>query len=140
MISALFDDRNPERKALTESFFNEIHNYEVYISELTMVEIDRTPDPELRQKMNKTIAGYRTLAPTDEIEGLAKKYVENDAVPPSYPEDAYHIAIAVWNEMDYLLSWNFRHITRNKTRDIVRMVNTTNRLRSIEIISPAELL
>jgi len=37
----------------------------------------------------------------------------------SYSEDAYHIAITVINEVDYLLSWNFKHI--------VRMVNTLNK-------------
>ena len=42
--------------------------------------------------------------------------------------------------MDFLLSWNFRHIVRNKTRDIVRMINTLNNLKQISIITPAELL
>jgi hypothetical protein len=44
-----------------------------------------------------------------------------------YAEDAYHIAIADIHEMDFLLSWNFKHIVRRKTRDIVKMVNTLNR-------------
>lgn len=30
VISVLFDERNPERKSLTEEFFLEIENYEVY--------------------------------------------------------------------------------------------------------------
>ena len=47
---------------------------------------------------------------------------------------------AVANEMDALLSWNFKHIVRRKTRDIVKMVNTFNRLGQIEIMTPAELL
>jgi len=42
--------------------------------------------------------------------------------------------------MDCLLSWNFKHIVRRKTRDIVRMVNSLNNLKSIEIMTPAELL
>ena len=57
-----------------------------------------------------------------------------------YVEDAYHIAIAVITDMDYFLSWNFKHIVRKKTRDIVRMVSTLNNLRQIEIMTPAELL
>ena len=31
VISALFDERNPERKSLTESFFDEIETFEIYI-------------------------------------------------------------------------------------------------------------
>jgi len=71
---------------------------------------------------------------------LAKEYVKYGAVPESYPEDAYHIAVAVLNEMDYLLSWNFRHIVRRRTKDVVRMVNTLRKLKQIEIITPGELL
>lgn len=77
---------------------------------------------------------------TDRIEELANEYVRHKAVPESYPEDTYHIAIAVINEMDYLLSWNFRHLVRRKTRDIVRMINTLENLNHVEIITPAELL
>ena len=51
VISALFDDRNPERKSLTESFFREIENYKVYISDFTIAEIEKTPNNEIRKKM-----------------------------------------------------------------------------------------
>jgi len=42
--------------------------------------------------------------------------------------------------MDYILSWNFKHIVRQKTRAIVKMVNTLKNYRNVEIITPAELL
>ena len=140
VISALFDKRNPERKALTEDFFRRIVNWETYISELTILEIERTPDPTLLQKMKDTISGFSVIDLTDAMEMLAKEYILYDALPKSYSEDAYHIAAAVISEMDYLLSWNFRHIVRNKTRDIVRMVNTMKDLKYVGIITPAELL
>lgn len=67
-------------------------------------------------------------------------YLDYEAVPPNYEEDSLHIAVAVFNGMDYILSWNFRHLVRNKTRDVVRMVNSLNGFRNIEIISPPEIL
>ena len=70
----------------------------------------------------------------------AFRYLRHMAIPGGYPEDAYHIAIAVVNDMDFLLSWNFRHIVRRRTKDVVRMVNTMNKFGEIEIITPAELL
>jgi len=140
VISALFDARNPERKSLTEAFFTEIENFEPHISEITVAEIERTPDPELQNKMKEMVSQFSLLTVTDDVEWLAKEYVRYDAVPESYPEDTYHIAIAVINEMDYLLSWNFRHIVRRKTKDIIRMVNTLNGLSQIEIMAPGELL
>lgn len=140
VISALFDERNPERKSLTEAFFKEIENFELFISEITTAEIERTPDMKLRSKMKEAVSQFSMLPLTDDVEWIASEYISHGAVPEGYPEDAYHIAITVINEMDYLLSWNFRHIVRRKTKDIVRMANTLNNLRQIEIITPAELL
>jgi predicted nucleic acid-binding protein len=140
VISALFDEKNPERKSLTEVFFKETGNFETFVSELTAAEIERTPEIQLRRKMKEAVAQFLLLSLTDDVEWLAKEYVRYGAVPEDYPEDAYHIAIAVINEMDFLLSWNFRHIVRRKTKDIVKMVNTLNRFRQIEIMTPAELL
>lgn len=140
VISALFDNSNPERKSLTKDFFRQIKNLEVYVSEITILEVDRTPDKELRKRMKKVISDYFPLTFSNEVEKLAEKYIHYGAVPESYAEDAYHIAVAVINEMDYLLSWNFRHIVRKRTRDTVRMVNTFEKMKTIEIITPAELL
>ena len=140
VISALFDARNPERKSLTESFFEQIESFDPFISEITVAEIERTPDPALRSKMKEVALQFTSLPLTDDIKGLAYEYVRYGAVPESYLEDAYHIAVAVINEMDCILSWNFRHIVRLKTRDIVKMVNTVNAFRHIEIMTPAELL
>jgi len=140
VISALFDERNLERKALTEEFSSKIAIYDTYISELTVAEIKRTPDQSLRNKMRQVIKNFSILEVNEAIEELASEYIKYGAVPESYSEDDYHISVAVLNEMDYLLSWNFRHIVRRKTRDIVRMVNTLKNLKYIEIITPGELL
>ena len=90
--------------------------------------------------MSRTISEFSILSLTDDEELLAQEYVKHGAVPETYPEDAYHIAIAVINDLDYLLSWNLKRIVRRKTRDIVRMITTLNNLRQIEIMTPAELL
>ena len=140
VISARFDIKNPERRSLTESFFSGMKDFECYISEITVAEIGKTPNYELRQKMTAMISLFSIISLSDEVEELAKKYIHHAAVPKEYTEDAYHIAIATINEMDCLLSWNFKHIVRRKTRDIVRMVNSLDNLKSIEIMTPAELL
>lgn len=140
VISALCDESNPERKSLTESFFKEMENFEAYISEITIAEVKRIPDLGLQSKMRRPVSQFSILSVTDDVGSLAKEYIRYGAVPEGYSEDAYHIAVAVINEMDYLLSWNFKHIVRRKTRDIARMVNTLDRLRHIEIMTPAELL
>ena len=99
-----------------------------------------SPSKTLRSYRGSPFGSPNTVFRTDEVEWLAKEYIRYDAVPKNYPEDAYHIAIAVISEVDYLLSWNFKHIVRKKTRDVVRMVNSLNNFREIEIMTPAEVL
>ena len=140
VISALFDDRNPERKFLTELFFKESNNFEIYVSNITIVEIEKTPDEKIKRKMKEKIKDFSILTISNETEEFGNSLIKKGAINKSYSEDAYHIAIAIINEMDFLLSWNFRHIVRNKTRDIVRMINTLNNLKQISIITPAELI
>jgi len=140
VISALFDERNPERKSLTENFFNQVEDFEPYVSEMTIVEIERTPDKELGNKMKEAVMRFSVLSLTDDVEWLAMEYIRYGAVPDSCPEDAYHIAVTVINEIDFLLSWNFKHLVRRRTRDIVKMVNTISGVRQIEIMTPIEIL
>jgi len=140
VISALFDDRNPERQALTEEFFSRIDIYDVYISELTIAEIESTPDQSLKNKMKQIIKDFSVLEINESVEELAKECVNYGAVSESHQEDAYHIAVATLNEMDYLISWNFRHIVRRITKDIVRMISTLRNLKQVEITTPGELL
>ena len=140
VVSALFDDRNPERQGLTSSFFNILDRFDVHVSELTLAELERTPDRMLAQRMKDTMAGMNVLEIDKEVEDLANEYVSHRAVPDTYPADAMHIAVASLNGIDFLLSWNFRHLVRRKTRDVVDMVNTMRGMRHISIATPAELL
>jgi len=140
VISALFDYRNPERQSLTENFFNELYNFSIYVSVITLAEVDKTPDEELREQMEEVMMGHIVLSLTDDIVILVNEYIKFKAVPKKHEGDAFHIALATMNKMDYLLSWNFKHLLRQKTREIVNMVNTINNLKKIEIITPAEIL
>jgi predicted nucleic acid-binding protein len=140
VISALFDEKNLERKFLTEAFFRIIKEFDVYISELTIAEIENTTDKHHREKLINAAKDLHILSINDEIEMLTNEYISFGAISDGFIEDAYHIAISVIHEMDYLLSWNFKHLVRTRTRDIVRMVNTIKKFKYIEIITPAELL
>lgn len=125
---------------MTESFYNEIETFEIYISNITLAEIEKTPDKSLQKEMKNKIVAFSVLSISNEVEELAKEIIKKGAINESYSEDAYHIAVAIINKMDFLLSWNFRHIVRKKTKDIVRMIITLRNLRQIEILTPAELL
>ncbi len=143
VISARFDDRNPGRKVLTDNFFRRVtesDQFEVYISDLTIEEITKTKNLELKKQMQSCASFFTVLrSDTQEVITLVNQLLQHQAVPQQSREDAFHIAIAVVAGIDYLLSWNFKHIVRLKTKDIVRMVTTVQGYKPINIIAPTEL-
>lgn len=140
VVSALFDGRNPERQSLTKEFFDHAREFEVIISELTLAEIEGTPDHSLRESMLECVASFRVVEGTNDVEQLAETLLAYDAVPRSYSADALHIALAIVHESDFLLSWNFKHLVRRKTKDVLRMVIGRTGFRSLEIATPPEIL
>ncbi len=143
VISARFDDRNPGRKVLTDNFFRRVtesDQFEVYISDLTIEEITKTKNLELKKQMQSCASFFTVLrSDTQEVITLVNQLLQHQAVPQQSREEAFHIAIAVVAGIDYLLSWNFKHIVRLKTKDIVRMVTTVQGYKPINIIAPTEL-
>ena len=71
---------------------------------------------------------------------LAIKYIKEGIIPAKYQDDALHIAIASVNEMDLLLSWNFQHIVKLKTKRESVGVNMLMGYGSIEIYTPREVV
>jgi len=80
------------------------------------------------------------LGMTDLTEELADALVRKGPIPGQYPEDALHIALAATNAMDYLLTWNFRHINNAMMRSDVTRIISDFGLECPVICTPEELL
>jgi len=93
----------------------------------------------LYDKMFKAVETFSVLTITDEASVLAQKYVEQGIFPEKYYDDALHVAIASVNDINVLLSWNFTHLVKLKTRRMVSLVNSLDDYLPVEIISPPEL-
>jgi hypothetical protein len=50
------------------------------------------------------------LALTEEVRGLARVLIREKVVPGPLAGDALHVAAACWHAMDYVVSWNVRHL------------------------------
>jgi len=74
-----------------------------------------------------------------EIKALAEEYIVKGVIPVKYFEDALHIAVATVNSLDILISWNFEHIVKLKTKREVNVINVLLGYGEIEIIEPAML-
>lgn len=66
VISALFDERTPERQNLTKAAWDILDNYDVYISELVLDELSAAP-PRRVEEFQRIIVGFSVLKVTEEV-------------------------------------------------------------------------
>ncbi|MEC4677363.1 MAG: DNA-binding protein, partial [Nitrospirota bacterium] len=71
---------------------------------------------------------------------LSVKLVKGGPLPSKAAEDALHIAIAVTNGVDYLLTWNCTHIANASMRSRVEAICRSNGYEPAIICTPEELL
>ena len=138
VISALFDERTPERMDMTEKAWEQIKKYDVYISDTVVEELQMAAAP-LLDKFNNAIKDFKVLSVMDEAQELAKFHVEQEIFPLKYFDDALHVAVCSVNDIGLLLSWNFKHLVKVKTRKMVSAVNIIKDYTPVEIIAPPEL-
>ena len=138
VISALFDERTPERMKMTSILWSKLNDYEVFISELVIEELERANE-QVRTKMVSSIKDFIVLKISKEVETLAETYIKQGIFPEKYFDDALHVALASVNQIGILLSWNFTHLVKLKTRRMVSIVNLSENIMPVEIASPPEL-
>jgi predicted nucleic acid-binding protein len=89
--------------------------YELIGSDVVLREAS-TGDPQAVQDRLAVLQAMSRLAITHEAEDLAKALMSQGAVPTKEPEDALHIALAAVNGIEYLVTWNFKHIANPAMR------------------------
>ena len=71
---------------------------------------------------------------------LANALVQATALPAKAQVDALHIAIAAYERIDFVLTWNFKHIANAQSASKVRQVCESFGLVCPVLCSPLELL
>ncbi|MDR2600569.1 MAG: hypothetical protein LBC73_09885 [Oscillospiraceae bacterium] len=134
---------NREAHADTVKLFEEIKakKYEAFTSVYTVDELQEAPT-ERAEKMINLIIEYNitVLDSSEEANMLATTYQNQGIIPLGSIIDAQHIAVASVNDMDMIISLNFKHIVRKKTVIMTGRVNTDFGYRPIEIHSPMEVV
>ena len=138
VISALFDERTPERMAQTSQMWTLLDDYEVCISSLVELELSNTTKPFM-SRLLEAVENFTVLEINDDVYKLADIYVEKEIFSEKYYDDAVHVAVASINNVGILLSWNFAHLVKMKTRRMVALVNSEKNYLPVEIIAPPEL-
>ena len=97
-------------------------------------------DAEAARERRDALQNVQLLQTTPAAEQLADALIAGHAVPVSNPEDALHIALAAVNGVEYLMTWNFRHIANAAVRlDIERICREAGYEPPV-ICTPEELL
>ena len=139
VVNHLFADDTPDKMRVTARLWDECRagKYDVFISPVVFGELVECPEPK-QSKMYEKLALLKLveLPATDEVKVLAAEYIKHGVLSEKNLNDCLHIAYAVVNGCDVVISWNFRHIVKFKTIDKVKVVNAINRYKEIIIVSP----
>ena len=126
VLNFYFSDDSPEKRDITKEFFEKtlFSKNNIFISDIVLEEIEKAPE-DIKEKLLKLIKMFdlKKIEFLLETETLALKYKESGLIPEKSFNDARHIAIAVLNEIDVLVSWNFKHIVKLKTKTGVNVIN-----------------
>ncbi len=66
--------------------------------------------------LEDAIQGFLVLDISKEAEELSNLPIEKHGIPSECPEDALHIAIASVEKIDFITTWNFKHINNSLTK------------------------
>jgi len=113
--------------------------FDLYVSQLVEQEAS-AGDSEAVSKRRQALTNCGFLDITPEAVELAGRVIEQKAIPKQAVEDALHIAVATVSGMDYLLTWNFKHIANAALRANVELVCRLNGYEPPVICSPMELM
>jgi predicted nucleic acid-binding protein len=114
-------------------------SFNVVTSALVFAE-SREGNPGMAKKRIELLRGIPVLKTTDDVKELARVLITEGALPKKAQADALHIAIATAHKVDYLLTWNCRHIDNPATKPLVRQVCSSHGYICPEICTPFEIM
>jgi hypothetical protein len=115
------------------------HRYELFISQLVLQEAGEG-NPNMANQRLVTVRNLPVLAVTQEAVGLAERLMQFRSLPAKARVDALHIGIAAVHGMEYLLTWNCRHIANARMRTRIETVCRESGYEPPIMCTPEELM
>lgn len=143
VFNFVFADDAPDKRLDTLKLFEEIGEgrYLPYTSDFVVEELQRASEPKQSQMIDLITKHDMIVLPDDtETRRLADIYVGEGIIPAKYAADALHIAATTVNNLDYIVSFNFKHIVKVKTVTMTESVNLREGYKRIGIYSPTEVI
>ncbi len=127
------------QQATQEWWASRKNDFDIYIYQLVIQEAG-SGDEEAAASRLEALDDFPLPDILGEAIQLAEKPIEEKAIPEKASEDALHIAIAAVHGMEYLLTWNFKHIANAAMRANVELVCRLNGYEPPVICTPLELM
>jgi len=108
-------------------------------SQLVIDEIVGAPE-RVRELMQTSFAVEDVLDINEEMEDLAAAYMAQKVVPAGYADDAQHVAVCSVARLDYLVSWNFKHLANVRRESGFNAVNVLQGYPPVRIVAPTFLI
>jgi len=109
-------------------------------SDLSVSELSKAPE-NVKTHFNELPKEHLEFVEvTEEAFQLAENYLEEKVVGKTSTDDCRHIATATINKVDYLVSWNFKHIVNVFRIRGYNSVNLKSGYIQLDIRSPKEIV
>lgn len=112
--------------------------YHCLVSDETLREAARGDAEQARLRL-EALKSLPTLPITPEVETLADAILQSGSLPAAARSDAIHVAVATHAGMDFLLTWNCRHLANPHLQKQLRALMAARGLVLPEICTPIEL-
>ena len=140
VIGAYLDAGDPFRRDLTIRWFeHELSEYRACTSILVQRELERLEEPH-RTGYLKPIKPFERLEFSEEVAILAEGYISRGIFHRKFLADAFHVALASFHKVDYLVTWNFGHLANVRKQARIRLFNTAAGFFSPAIVTPEFLV
>ena len=123
----------------TEWWESKRKQYALFVSQPVISEAS-DGDQKVAQKRLSAIKKVPLLDVTEEAVSFAKFLVNEVPFPENAAIDALHIAIACVHEVDFILTWNFKHIANATIRSKLEVLAHSKNFKLPVICTPEELL
>lgn len=118
----------------------ELGLFEFFTSSIVRAEIEAAPG-NVRNLFLDTFNRTTDLIDFDEeMADLAGAYLGRRIVTPQFADDARHVAVCTISRLDFLVSWNFRHLVNVTREKSFSSINLLQGYQPIRIVSPLELI
>ena len=127
------------QQQITREWWQTRDRFELLVSQL-VIEESRGGDPQAAAERLEVLTGLPVLRITEGATALARRLVEEGPLPDKAQADALHIATAVVGGVDYLLTWNCKHIANAAMRHGIETVCRSDGYEPPVICTPVELM